>query len=55
MFWVNVSPKFVLIFFLFLWFQKWEKDDETDIIIIKAVGGKAFCAGGDIKGKWPHV
>ncbi|KAF7658144.1 hypothetical protein LDENG_00016740 [Lucifuga dentata] len=30
-------------------FKKWEQDNETDIIIIKAVGGKAFCAGGDIR------
>ncbi|XP_008327215.1 3-hydroxyisobutyryl-CoA hydrolase, mitochondrial [Cynoglossus semilaevis] len=29
--------------------QKWEKDEETDIIIIKGAGGKAFCAGGDIR------
>uniref|UniRef100_UPI003AB08A81 3-hydroxyisobutyryl-CoA hydrolase, mitochondrial-like n=1 Tax=Centroberyx gerrardi TaxID=166262 RepID=UPI003AB08A81 len=28
--------------------KKWEKDDETDIVIIKGAGGKAFCAGGDI-------
>ncbi|XP_076016664.1 3-hydroxyisobutyryl-CoA hydrolase, mitochondrial [Genypterus blacodes] len=29
--------------------KKWETDSETDIIIIKAAGGKAFCAGGDIR------
>lgn len=29
--------------------KKWEKDDETDIVIIKGAGGKAFCAGGDIR------
>uniref|UniRef100_A0A3Q3IVP6 3-hydroxyisobutyryl-CoA hydrolase n=1 Tax=Monopterus albus TaxID=43700 RepID=A0A3Q3IVP6_MONAL len=29
--------------------KKWEKDNETDIIIIKGAGGKAFCAGGDIR------
>uniref|UniRef100_A0A7N6APQ4 3-hydroxyisobutyryl-CoA hydrolase n=1 Tax=Anabas testudineus TaxID=64144 RepID=A0A7N6APQ4_ANATE len=29
--------------------KKWENDTETDIIIIKGVGGKAFCAGGDIR------
>ncbi|XP_066542789.1 3-hydroxyisobutyryl-CoA hydrolase, mitochondrial [Hoplias malabaricus] len=29
--------------------KKWEKDSETDIVIIKGVGGKAFCAGGDIR------
>uniref|UniRef100_A0A668A1A3 3-hydroxyisobutyryl-CoA hydrolase n=1 Tax=Myripristis murdjan TaxID=586833 RepID=A0A668A1A3_9TELE len=29
--------------------KKWEKDDETDLVIIKGAGGKAFCAGGDIR------
>uniref|UniRef100_A0A3B5PZY6 3-hydroxyisobutyryl-CoA hydrolase n=1 Tax=Xiphophorus maculatus TaxID=8083 RepID=A0A3B5PZY6_XIPMA len=29
--------------------QKWESDPETDMVIIKAAGGKAFCAGGDIR------
>ncbi|XP_030641756.1 3-hydroxyisobutyryl-CoA hydrolase, mitochondrial isoform X4 [Chanos chanos] len=29
--------------------KKWEKDSETDIVIIKGAGGKAFCAGGDIR------
>ncbi|XP_015232470.1 3-hydroxyisobutyryl-CoA hydrolase, mitochondrial isoform X2 [Cyprinodon tularosa] len=29
--------------------KKWENDSETDIVIIKAAGGKAFCAGGDIR------
>ncbi|XP_070770804.1 3-hydroxyisobutyryl-CoA hydrolase, mitochondrial [Enoplosus armatus] len=29
--------------------KKWENDNETDIIIIKGAGGKAFCAGGDIR------
>uniref|UniRef100_A0A4W4HGT7 3-hydroxyisobutyryl-CoA hydrolase n=1 Tax=Electrophorus electricus TaxID=8005 RepID=A0A4W4HGT7_ELEEL len=29
--------------------KKWEEDSETDIVIIKGVGGKAFCAGGDIR------
>ncbi|KAK5621659.1 hypothetical protein CRENBAI_022043, partial [Crenichthys baileyi] len=28
---------------------KWENDSETDIVVIKAAGGKAFCAGGDIR------
>ncbi|XP_027877977.1 3-hydroxyisobutyryl-CoA hydrolase, mitochondrial isoform X1 [Xiphophorus couchianus] len=28
---------------------KWESDPETDMVIIKAAGGKAFCAGGDIR------
>lgn len=30
--------------------QKWENDSETDLVIIKGAGGKAFCAGGDIRG-----
>ncbi|CAH6791610.1 Hibch [Phodopus roborovskii] len=29
--------------------KKWEQDSETFLIIIKGAGGKAFCAGGDIK------
>ncbi|KAI7808487.1 3-hydroxyisobutyryl-CoA hydrolase, mitochondrial [Triplophysa rosa] len=29
--------------------KKWDKDSETDIVIIKGAGGKAFCAGGDIR------
>ncbi|KAF3842806.1 hypothetical protein F7725_001655, partial [Dissostichus mawsoni] len=29
--------------------MKWESDNETDIVIIRGAGGKAFCAGGDIR------
>lgn len=29
--------------------KKWENDNGTDIVIIKGAGGKAFCAGGDIR------
>ncbi|NWV76505.1 HIBCH protein, partial [Dasyornis broadbenti] len=29
--------------------KMWEKDPETFLIIIKGTGGKAFCAGGDIR------
>ncbi|XP_033842778.1 3-hydroxyisobutyryl-CoA hydrolase, mitochondrial [Periophthalmus magnuspinnatus] len=29
--------------------KKWEAESDTDLVIIKAVGGKAFCAGGDIR------
>ncbi|KAG7240517.1 hypothetical protein INR49_026801 [Caranx melampygus] len=29
--------------------KKWENDNDTDIVIIKGAGGKAFCAGGDIR------
>ncbi|KAM8806769.1 3-hydroxyisobutyryl-CoA hydrolase, mitochondrial [Eudromia elegans] len=29
--------------------KKWEQDPETFLIIIKGTGGKAFCAGGDIR------
>ncbi|GAA6219717.1 3-hydroxyisobutyryl-CoA hydrolase, mitochondrial [Lates japonicus] len=29
--------------------KKWETDNDTDFVIIKAAGGKAFCAGGDIR------
>lgn len=29
--------------------KKWDSDNDTDLVIIKAAGGKAFCAGGDIR------
>ncbi|XP_056145679.1 3-hydroxyisobutyryl-CoA hydrolase, mitochondrial [Lampris incognitus] len=29
--------------------KKWETDNQTEIVIIKGAGGKAFCAGGDIR------
>ncbi|XP_033473419.1 3-hydroxyisobutyryl-CoA hydrolase, mitochondrial [Epinephelus lanceolatus] len=29
--------------------KKWENDNEIDIVIIRGAGGKAFCAGGDIR------
>uniref|UniRef100_A0A8C5GJW8 3-hydroxyisobutyryl-CoA hydrolase n=1 Tax=Gouania willdenowi TaxID=441366 RepID=A0A8C5GJW8_GOUWI len=29
--------------------KKWDGDSETDMVIIKGTGGKAFCAGGDIR------
>ncbi|TNN38939.1 3-hydroxyisobutyryl-CoA hydrolase, mitochondrial [Liparis tanakae] len=29
--------------------MKWADDNETAIVIIKGAGGKAFCAGGDIR------
>lgn len=29
--------------------KEWESDNETDIVIIKGAGDKAFCAGGDIR------
>ncbi|TSW62343.1 3-hydroxyisobutyryl-CoA hydrolase, mitochondrial [Bagarius yarrelli] len=37
--------------------KKWEEDPETDMVIIKGAGGKAFCAGGDIRGtcRKPYV
>ncbi|CAL8341218.1 unnamed protein product [Boreogadus saida] len=28
--------------------KEWETDEQTDIVIIKGAGGRAFCAGGDI-------
>ena len=34
----------------YFWFQKWKKDDDTQIVIMKGSGDKAFCAGGDIRG-----
>ncbi|XP_071328625.1 3-hydroxyisobutyryl-CoA hydrolase, mitochondrial [Trachinotus anak] len=29
--------------------KKWESDSDTDLVIIRGAGGKAFCAGGDIR------
>ncbi|XP_069347044.1 3-hydroxyisobutyryl-CoA hydrolase, mitochondrial isoform X1 [Eulemur rufifrons] len=29
--------------------KRWEQDPETFLIIIKGAGGKAFCAGGDVR------
>ncbi|XP_012668206.2 3-hydroxyisobutyryl-CoA hydrolase, mitochondrial-like [Otolemur garnettii] len=29
--------------------KRWEQDPETFLIIIKGTGGKAFCAGGDVR------
>ncbi|NP_001014338.2 3-hydroxyisobutyryl-CoA hydrolase, mitochondrial [Danio rerio] len=29
--------------------KKWDKNSETDVVIIKGAGEKAFCAGGDIR------
>ncbi|XP_026073411.1 3-hydroxyisobutyryl-CoA hydrolase, mitochondrial isoform X4 [Carassius auratus] len=29
--------------------KNWDKDSETDLVIIKGAGEKAFCAGGDIR------
>ncbi|XP_077473137.1 3-hydroxyisobutyryl-CoA hydrolase, mitochondrial [Stigmatopora argus] len=29
--------------------KEWETDSDTDLVIIKGSGGKAFCAGGDIR------
>ena len=29
--------------------QEWEEDPHTTMIIMKAAGDKAFCAGGDIR------
>ncbi|KAI5613428.1 3-hydroxyisobutyryl-CoA hydrolase, mitochondrial, partial [Silurus asotus] len=38
-----------MIRLLFPQLKKWESDSETDLVIIKGAGGKAFCAGGDIR------
>jgi enoyl-CoA hydratase/carnithine racemase len=43
-----------LISFCFNWkiqFQQWESDGQTELVIIKSTTPKAFCAGGDVKGK----
>ena len=41
--------------FLMCLMQKWQVDEEAAIVIIKGAGGKAFCAGGDIRGKQQHL
>lgn len=50
----TATPSCFLVFhddFFIFYFQFWENDSDTDIVIIKGAGGKAFCAGGDIRGK----
>ena len=31
--------------------QKWEQESSVKLVVIKGAGGKAFCCGGDIRGK----
>ncbi len=31
--------------------KKWENDRNMKMVILKAAGDKAFCAGGDVRGK----
>lgn len=33
--------------------QEWERDENIGAILIKGVGEKAFCAGGDVRGYYP--
>ncbi|XP_044100298.1 3-hydroxyisobutyryl-CoA hydrolase, mitochondrial-like [Neovison vison] len=48
-------PKFLnalnlsMIWHIYPQLKNWEQDRETFLIIIKGTGGKAFCAGGDIR------
>jgi len=30
--------------------KAWDDDDDVQMIIVKGAGGKAFCAGGDVRG-----
>lgn len=46
-----ISSAFLTELFWFVSAQNWEKDPETDLVVIKGAGEKAFCAGGDIRGK----
>lgn len=48
---VRVKKSKIFLLHLFLEMQTWEDDKETAIVIIKGAGGKAFCAGGDIRGE----
>lgn len=34
--------------------KKWENDRNMKMVILKAAGEKAFCAGGDVRGKLPY-
>lgn len=34
---------------IYPWMVEWESDPSVSMVLIKAVGGKAFCAGGDIR------
>ncbi|XP_061548487.1 3-hydroxyisobutyryl-CoA hydrolase, mitochondrial [Phycodurus eques] len=40
---------FTMIRAIYPQLKKWESDSDTDLVIIKGAGGKAFCAGGDIR------
>src|SRR5690625_170938 len=32
--------------------KKWEGDRDMQMVLLKGSGTKAFCAGGDVRGKW---
>ena len=51
MIWEYLSHRSNLYRMNWLFLQKWEKDSKIDLVIIKGAGGKAFCAGGDIRGE----
>ena len=40
---------------ILLYYQNWEEDASVRMVIIKATGDKAFCAGGDIRGMASNV
>uniref|UniRef100_A0A673YMJ2 3-hydroxyisobutyryl-CoA hydrolase n=1 Tax=Salmo trutta TaxID=8032 RepID=A0A673YMJ2_SALTR len=46
---LNRSKALNLIRLMNSQFKKWETHKEADIVISKGAGGKAFCAGGDIR------
>ncbi|HEX4944081.1 MAG TPA: enoyl-CoA hydratase/isomerase family protein, partial [Usitatibacteraceae bacterium] len=31
------------------WLDGWERDDRVRLVVLRGAGGKAFCAGGDIR------
>ena len=31
------------------WLDEWEKDDSIAMVVLRGAGGKAFCAGGDVR------
>ena len=33
-----------------LFYQAWDDDPDIHVVLMKGAGGKAFCAGGDVRG-----
>jgi enoyl-CoA hydratase/carnithine racemase len=37
------------------WLDRWEKDDAVRMVVLRGAGGKAFCAGGDVRALYTHM